>query len=257
MILRVETVRSLKSDLIKISSTFSTKQITIVASRRIRVRLAANIDTQKQWKKTAERLRFLQLCVEDEEGKPCVFNVVINRRKKYEIANALRKKIVDLPAIRLDFIRAMKMLMNVLQHLTTLKFFKRLGNRLFKTFFHRFFSLMTIFNLSSSWRIVNLVSVSDNDDYWIVSSKREENNGKKVAEMRMKVSDFLKDHGKAQSISFLTTDLPKINLDESHLGKPTRDTDDISKFLSELTRHSSRSKWYDRRRLSVEIVPRI
>ena len=48
MILRVETVRSLKSDLVKISPTFSTKQITTVASRRIRVRLAANIDTQKQ-----------------------------------------------------------------------------------------------------------------------------------------------------------------------------------------------------------------
>ncbi len=73
-------------------------------------------------------------------------------------------------------------------------------------------------------------------------SKRGENNGKEVAEMRMEVPDFLKGHGKAQSTSFPTTDLPKINLDGSHLGKPTRDTDDISKFLSELTRHSSRSK---------------
>jgi hypothetical protein len=72
--------------------------------------------------------------------------------------------------------------------------------------------------------------------------KRGENNGKKVAEMRMEVPDFLKGHGKAQCedimkvpTSFPSIDLPKINLDRSHLGKSTRGTDNISKFLSELT----------------------
>ena len=103
-----------------------------------------------------------------------------------------------MPAIRLDYIRAMKVLMNVLQHLAIFKFFEGLENRLPKTFFHRFFSLtsnfateasgtfevnhgrnwgfiienssdkplyMAIFNLSPFWRIVNLVSVSGGDNY--------------------------------------------------------------------------------------------
>jgi len=289
MILRVETVRSLESDLVEISPTPSTKQITTVwkarlmtsvATRRIRVRLAANIDTPKKWKEAAERLRFLQLCVGDEEGEPCVFNVVINRRNEYEIADALHKGVVGLPAIRLDSTRAMEVLMDVLQHLATFKFFEGLENRLPKTSFHRSFSLtpnfateasgtfevnhgrnweftienssdkplyMTIFNLSSSWSIVNLVSVSGGDDYLVVPSKRGENNGKKVAKILMEVPDFLKGHGKAQCedilkvfiiskpTSFPTTDLPKINSDGSYLGKSTRGTDDISKFLSELT----------------------
>ncbi len=135
MILRVGTVRSLESDIVEVSSTPSTKQITTgwkarlmtsVAPRRIWVRLAANIDTQKQWKEAAERLRFLQLCVRDEEGEPCVFNVVINRRKEYEIADALHKGVVGLSAIRLDSTRAMEVLMDVLQHLATFKFFEGL-----------------------------------------------------------------------------------------------------------------------------------
>ncbi len=75
---------------------------------------------------------------------------MINRRKEYEIADALHKGVAGLPAIRLDSIRAMKVLMNVLQHLATFKFFEGLENRLPKTFFHRFFSLTPNFATEAS-----------------------------------------------------------------------------------------------------------
>jgi len=51
---------------------------------------------------------------------------VINRRKEYEIADALHKGVVGLSAIRLDSTRAMEVLMDVLQHLATFKFFEGL-----------------------------------------------------------------------------------------------------------------------------------
>jgi len=69
---------------------------------------------------------------------------VINRRKEYEIADALHKGVVGLPAIRLDSTRAMEVLMDVLQHLATFKFFEGLENRLPKRSVRKYLPVKTL-----------------------------------------------------------------------------------------------------------------
>ena len=97
---RVEIVGGLTSDLVVDSESISTarqittgwkaKPITCLSPQKIAVRLMADVGGKLQWKGAAEQQRrFLYLCVEGEETNPCMFNVILNKRKEYEILDGL------------------------------------------------------------------------------------------------------------------------------------------------------------------------
>ena len=55
----------------------------------------ADVGGKLQWKGAAEQQhRFLHLCVGGEETDPCMFNVILNKCKEYEILDGLHQRCV-------------------------------------------------------------------------------------------------------------------------------------------------------------------
>lgn len=234
-ILRVETVRSFECDLVEVSSGSSAspittgwkaKPVTCVSPRRVRVRLAANIDNKTQWKQAAQSLLFLHLLAEDE-GEPCIFNITVSEHEEYEIVDVLHKKLIGLPTVPVNSVGAIDTVLNVVQHLATFKYFEGLENRLPNITFRRLFSLtpfaaigasgafdikhsgiwgfnienthdkplyVALFNFSPLWEIINILSRSGGDDYLVIPPK-DKINGKKEIKLQMKIPEFLRNQG--------------------------------------------------------------
>ena len=234
-ILKAETVRPFDCDLVEVGEISSAsplttdwraKLITCVSPRRIRVRLAANIDNKAQWLAAAKGRRFLQLLAEDE-GEPCIFNVTVNENEEYEVVDVLQKKVGGFPTATVNSFGTIDAMLSTLQHLATFKYFEGLENRLPNMTFQRSFSLtpysavgapgtfiikhsgiwgftientrdkplyLAMFNFSPSWEIVNMVSHSGGDDYLVVPPKGKAN-GKKDIKLRMEVPEVLQRHG--------------------------------------------------------------
>jgi hypothetical protein len=143
MIVKVDAVRYLESDLVELKPTLTGRQIstgwkarpiTSLSPRKIRVGLLASVDEKGQWSEAAKDLRFLDLCTEQKDEEPCTFNVTV-KNYEFEVVDALHEKVVGLPTIPLDSNGAISAIMNVLQHLATYKYFEGVDNRLPSTIF--------------------------------------------------------------------------------------------------------------------------
>ncbi|KAL8759344.1 MAG: hypothetical protein Q9184_003649 [Pyrenodesmia sp. 2 TL-2023] len=148
-ILKADTVRLFDCDLVEVGEIPSAspltpdwraKLITCVTPRRIRVRLAANIDNKAQWIAAANGRRFLQLLAEDE-GEPCIFNVTVNENEEYEVVDVLHKKVVGFSTATVNSFGTIDAMLSMLQHLATFQYFEGLENRLPNMTFQRSFSL--------------------------------------------------------------------------------------------------------------------
>jgi hypothetical protein len=215
---RVDTVRCLTSDLVGIEAKSPIKQIkagwkakpvTYISARKIPVRVMESVRCQSQWEEATQQQRFLHLCTENDT-KPCIFNVILNEHHEYEILNGLLERIVSLPTLPVDTPGAAGDVMDVLQHLTTYKYFEAVKNQTPSPSFTGSYSLkplsgtgasgtfdvkhggtwgftaenfsdqplyLAIFNFTPSWKVFNLVSHSGGGDFVVVQPKSKENDG--------------------------------------------------------------------------------
>ena len=71
----------------------------------------------------------MQLLAENE-GNPCIFNVIFNENEEYEVVDVLDEKVVGLPTATVKSIGTIHAMLSMLQHLATFKYFEGLENRL-------------------------------------------------------------------------------------------------------------------------------
>lgn len=232
-VLTAQTVRSFESDLIavtpeleitaKIATGWRARAITCSSPRKIRVRLATDMNDQGQWKDNCQKLRYLHL-VTEIESQPCMFNVVINKNGEYEVLNSVCDPVIGLPAMPATSVDAMAQVVNILDHLSTFKYFEGVENPLPSKYFDSLFSLtthsasdacstfavshgdlwgfnientsekplyMAIYNFSPLWEVTNLASGAGGDSYLVVPPRDGEVNGMKEIRLRMEVPDEL------------------------------------------------------------------
>ncbi|KAK3342028.1 caspase domain-containing protein [Lasiosphaeria hispida] len=163
VLLRVETVRCLTSDLVRVEEAppapspverietgWKAKPVTCLSPHKVSVRLSASASSQLSWTEAEKQQRFLHLCTDGEDTEPCIFYVALNEHKEYEIQDGSPETIVGLPTIPLDMPRASDRIMNVLQHLAMFKFFEGVENRTPNPSFEDSFSLISIDGAGSS-----------------------------------------------------------------------------------------------------------
>ena len=152
VVVRVDTVRCLTSDLVGIEPTsaiqqvetgWKAKPVTRLPSRKISVRLMESARCQFQWDEAAQQQRFLHLCTENDTD-PCIFNVTLNEHNEYEILDESLERIVSLPTLPLDTPGSSSGVMGVLQHLATYKYFEGVENRTPSPSFESSFSLLPL-----------------------------------------------------------------------------------------------------------------
>ncbi|PQE12955.1 caspase domain-containing protein [Rutstroemia sp. NJR-2017a BBW] len=234
---RVDTVRCLTSDLVGIEATSPTKQIktgwkakpvTCISPRKIPVRLMESARCQSQWEEATQQQRFLHLCTENDT-EPCIFNITLSEHNEYEILDGLHKRIVGLPTLPVDTPGAAGDIMDILQHLTTYKYFEAVENQTPSPSFKGSYSLLplsgtgtsgtfdvkhggtwgftaenfsdqplylAIFNFTPSWQVSNLVSHSGGGDFLVVQPKSKDNDGKEEIRLQMEVPVFLQSRGR-------------------------------------------------------------
>ncbi|KAK0714197.1 caspase domain-containing protein [Lasiosphaeria miniovina] len=232
VLVRVETVRCLTSDVVGVKATASAvsqvgtgwkaRPVTQLSPYKTSVRLTAGAFSQLQWTEAARRQQFLHVCTEDEDTEPCIFHVALGENDKYEILDGLLEKIMSLPAIPRHISRASDLVMDVLQHVATFKFFEGIENRIPNVSFESSFDLdpigqagasgvfdvrhgdtwgfrikncgvrplyLAIFNFTPMWKITNLMSQA------VVQPKGEEGSGEAEKLFRMTVPEPLRNQG--------------------------------------------------------------
>ncbi|KAJ4855788.1 hypothetical protein T069G_09156 [Trichoderma breve] len=232
---RVDTVRCLTSDLTNVEPETTKKEIgtgwhakllTSLSQRKISVRLPANVYDRVHQAKTLEDQSYLHLCISDDDGEACMFNVVFNDQGHYEILDGLGGTIANLPSIPAGAQGAEQRLMDTLQHLSKFKYAEGIENRTPDTSFEMLFSLVsyvcdeepsissvfdvehggtwqleienkgktalyfTLFNFTPSWKIKNLLSELGHNGFWVL-----EPNSKAVLPLVMKVPELLQIKG--------------------------------------------------------------
>lgn len=266
----------------QIKPGWKAQAVTCLSPLKVSVRIMESAFSQFPWEEAAQQQRFLHLCTKNDT-KPCHFNVTLNENNEYEILDGLLERIVSLPTLPLDTPIASGGIMDVLRHLATYKYFEGVENRTPNPSFERSFSLlplggtgssgtfdvknggkwgftvenlgdeplyMAIFNFTSSWKIVDLVSCSGGGEFRVIQPKGKQNSSKKKIELRMEVPVFLQTRGNkycedilkvfitSRSTSFPSMILPEIPLEANDISKRVRgDDDQLSKFLLELNTH--------------------
>lgn len=233
----VDTVRCLTSDLLEvvpasaakvIETGWKAKPVTNLSLRKMSVRLMASVSNPNQWMEAAKQQRFLRLSTENAEAESCIFNLILNENKEYEVLDSCSKSIINLPTVPADTNGALNVVMDVLQHLAKFKYFEGVENRRPSSNFERSFSLLpfsenrasgtcdvkygdvwgftienfsdrplylAIFDCAPSWQIYNLVSVDGGGDFLVLQPKKEGNNGKQLIQLQMEIPKFLLDRG--------------------------------------------------------------
>ncbi|KAE8447332.1 hypothetical protein EG329_010890 [Mollisiaceae sp. DMI_Dod_QoI] len=262
---RVDAVRCLTSDLVGVEPTspiahiktgWKAKLATCLSLKKIPVRLLESARCQLQWEEAALQQRFLHLCTENDT-EPCIFNVTVNEHHEYEILDWSLKKIVNLPTLSLDRSGASDGIMDVLQHLTTYKYFEGVENKTPNPSFENLFSLLpvcaagaagtfdvknegewgftvenlgdkplylAIFNFTPSWRIFNLTANPGGSSFLVLPPQGEEGSSENIR-LRMEIPKILLDEGQEQCedilkifITSMPTCFPSMILPEMPLG---------------------------------------
>ena len=237
---RVDTVRCLTSDLLeiepasaakKIVTGWKAKPVTNLSPWRMSVRLMASVSNPNQWIEAAKQQRFLCLSTENAELDSCIFTLILNEHKEYEVLDGHGKIVIGLPTVPVDTNGALNVVVDVLQHLAKFKYFEGVENRRPSLTFERSFSLLpfcdnrasddcnlkhgakwgltienfsdrplyvAIFNCTPSWRIVNLISSAGGGGFLVVGPKGERNNGKQDVCYQMRVPESLQKRGLTQ-----------------------------------------------------------
>ena len=148
---RVDTVRCFTSELVTIVSTYETNQIetgwkasliTRFPAWSIRVRILNGIKNRDRWITAAGRTSSIDIVVEDDDKKHCLFNVLGDPRSgEYEILDASYKKMAGSPSIPVNQDDAVEHVVGTLQHLAKFKRFEGISNRAPSTSFEQSFTI--------------------------------------------------------------------------------------------------------------------
>lgn len=150
IVVRVDSVRCLTSDLVEIESTSATsviktgwkaKLVTNFSPRKMSVRLMTGVSDPNDWMEAAKQQQFLRLCTETVEPESCIFSLTLNEDKEYEILDGSNESVISLPTIPVTTNRASDLVLDVLQHLARFKYFERVENRKPNSTFERSFSI--------------------------------------------------------------------------------------------------------------------
>lgn len=147
----VDTVRCLTSDVVEIRSLPDTKHIktgwkarpvTYFSPRKISMQLMASVVNQSQVIEAGKQRPFLRLSTENDGAEPCIFKVNLNKHMEYEVLDGSDEGIISLPTIPVDTDGALDKVIDVLQHLATFKYFEAVDNRTPSPHFEQLFSLL-------------------------------------------------------------------------------------------------------------------
>ncbi|KAL6232474.1 caspase domain-containing protein [Aspergillus navahoensis] len=251
VILRVKVTRPFDSDLEDISkgraamdqgigTVASARPISCLSPFKIRVQLAHDIPHKSRWMDAAAGLRFVELSADDNEAKACTFRVQATNQNEYAVVDPLGMSIDGLPTIPIscgagagaaegEAKKAVVLLLNVLQHVATFKYFESIENKLPSQSFLDSFAItsgapgpdyrvrhgetwrltienrsgnllyVAIFSFDVHWEVCNIVSASGGDDYLVIPPKEANGPaGRITLPLAMEVPTTLQRLGKKQ-----------------------------------------------------------
>lgn len=104
----------------------------------------SNVDGKLEWRGPAQQHQhFFHLSAEGEETESCIFNVTLNENK-YEIFDSLLQRIANLSIVSFDTDETFNIVMRILQHLGTFKYFETIENRTLNQSFENSFKFLFI-----------------------------------------------------------------------------------------------------------------
>lgn len=147
---RVDHVRYLTSELVKLDSTYEIDQFEKGWEARLNTRFPAwsislrifHVTRNKdQWSIAAAKISWLRLVTEDEETRHRLFNLVGDPPSEYEILDASCNKIPGLPSIPVAQEGAIEHVIYILEHLAKFKRSEGILNRAPSTSFELSFTV--------------------------------------------------------------------------------------------------------------------
>ncbi|KAF3064948.1 Metacaspase-1 [Daldinia childiae] len=232
IIAQVRTVNALVSTLEpsttlqKVQTGWKAKLITSVLHRATPIRLLSSVYSQIQRNKALEH-QYMHICASDDDTEACMFNVLLNDRKEFEILNGSLQKIHNLPTIPLSTQGSEHKLMNILEHIAQFKYAEAIGNKMPNSSFEHSFSLrsyvgtneksrssvlqvqhggnwhlvienrsqaplyLAIFDFTPSWKIENILSAAGDGGFLVIDGGKT-----KDLPIDMEIPGFLLSQGR-------------------------------------------------------------
>ncbi|KAJ3538764.1 hypothetical protein NM208_g4681 [Fusarium decemcellulare] len=140
MMLRVQTVRALESDLVVIDNSdkarlskllsWKAKPLTTFSPHKPRIRLMPSISPSdcQRLQQDLSTHAFLKLSTDQHRTQSCIFSVSLSTDGEYIVQNGTSQRIARLPNLPADNERSLPALVTSLGHLATFKFFEGIQN---------------------------------------------------------------------------------------------------------------------------------
>lgn len=232
-------------------SPFSTKdlvtlkatQLSTVSSHKINAWLPEELIREKKWEQKSKVLQHFQILTETEEKDLCMFRLIVNKSRAYEIVGEAQENMLQLPTLDDELDDSFPKMMETLQHVATFKYFEGLVNVLPSPEFRSKYNIkpivastsngvfkvvdggtfgftienhtnhplyMAIFDFDPSWGVKNVVPGSGGDDYVLVPpSAHCQNGGAKEINLKMTIPGHLNLGTQARDvIKVFITDTP-------------------------------------------------
>lgn len=226
-----ELVTANPSDTISIveGTTWKARCLRSFSSRKVHIQLAQSvpISNREELIKAAQTHPFLHLSYNTNDSQLCVFRVDINQVSAFEVQDAARKPIPNLPSLVADTTGSRIALLDMLGHLATFKYFEQIlkepstefqdtyelksssspgpggyhdikNGDIWKLTFRNkdqngLSKYLAIFNFNSSWQVSNLVAQAGGGDFLVIPPHKGGRSGEVVVPMRMTVPTRIRD----------------------------------------------------------------
>ena len=148
--MQVDAVRCLESDLVentptsvatRIQTGWKARLVARRSSRKMCVRVPWSIGNKQLWIQAAESRRFVHTLINEGGTRIPDFNIAL-RNGAYEVLDVLQEEIVILPKIPVNSDRAISIVMDIVEHLPTFKYFEGIHNRQNSLSFGNSFSII-------------------------------------------------------------------------------------------------------------------
>lgn len=179
----------------------------------------------------SDRCQFLRICQDESQKGTCTLHVRINELMDFEILDAKRHKIINLPKVPIDIPGAAELLGGLLRHMATFKYFESLEADEDKEIVGNIFDMsitstcdatgtysvkhgsswklqlenkgprdlyFSIFDFTPSWGIVNLAVLAGGNEYQVLEAKSKGSGSKVSIDIDMSVPKSFQEKAERQ-----------------------------------------------------------
>ncbi|KAF5707439.1 metacaspase-1A [Fusarium mundagurra] len=257
--------------------TLKATQLSTVSSQRIKVWLPTELLRHTKLEDKSKVLKYSETITDKDERALCMFEVTINKLKKYQIVSEAQEHMLQLPTLDASSDDSIPKMMETIQHVATFKYFEGLTNLLPSPEFRAKYTLrpilepntngiskvingetfgftienhadhplyMAVFDFAPSWGVNNLISASGGGDYILIPPTHGQDHGMKEMKLKMTVPSHLSLQGQARDVIkvFITNkpvSFPGMVLPGLDVKSNSRNSSASAGILSDLIKHLS------------------